>query len=114
MSHRSSRVACSLAVVCGVSLRHIALIFSSLCLMPITQASIKRWSDAIGSNLSSQEEMLPPLLAIPPATECHIDGDYPRGTINWVMVLKDEHDGILLTHEAGAEQGADARQFLQK
>jgi hypothetical protein len=58
MSHSIIRLACYLAVVCGVSLRHIALIFSSLFLIPITKSSIKRWIDDIGSNLSIQEEML--------------------------------------------------------
>src|SRR5207245_121845 len=114
MSHSIIRLACYLAVVCGVSLRHIALIFSSLFLLPITKSSIKRWSDDIGSNLSSQEERLQQLLAITPATECHIDGYDPRGTDNCVMVVKDEHDRILMTHEAGSENGADARKFLQK
>ena len=42
MSHSMIRLACYLAVVCGVSLRHIALIFSALFLMPITKSSIKR------------------------------------------------------------------------
>src|SRR2546428_2111474 len=114
MSHSIIRLACYLAVVCGVSLRHIALIFSSLFLLPITKSSIKRWSDDIGSNLPSQEERLQQLLAITPATECHIDGYDPRGTDNCVMVVKDEHDRILMTHEAGSENGADARKFLQK
>jgi hypothetical protein len=114
MSHSIIRLACYLAVVCGVSLRHIALIFSSLFLIPITKSSIKRWIDDIGSNLPSQEEMLQQLLAITPATECHIDGYYPRGTDNCVMVVKDEHDRILMTQEVGSENGADARKFLQK
>jgi hypothetical protein len=114
MSHSIIRLACYLAVVCGVSLRHIALIFSSLFLIPITKSSIKRWIDDIGSNLPSQGEMLQQLLAITPATECHIDGYYPRGTDNCVMVVKDEHDRILMTHEARSENGADARKFLQK
>src|SRR3989442_5485247 len=114
MSHSIIRLACYLAVVCGVSLRQIALIFSSLFLLPITKSSIKRWSDDIGSNLPSQEERLQQLLAITPATECHIDGYDPRGTDNCVMVVKDEHDRILMTHEAGSENGADARKFLQK
>jgi hypothetical protein len=30
------------------------------------------------------------------------------------MVVKDEHDRILITHEAESENGEDARQFLQK
>jgi hypothetical protein len=114
MSHSIIRLACYLAVVCGVSLRHIALIFSSLFLIPITKSSIKRWIDDIGSNLPSQEEMLQQLLAITPATECHIDGYYPRGTDHCVMVVKDEHDRILMTQEVGSENGADARKFLQK
>ena len=114
MSHSIIRLACYLAVVCGVSLRHIALIFSSLFLLPITKSSIKRWIDDIGSNLPSQEERLQQLLAITPATECHIDGYDPRGTDNCVMVVKDEHDRILMTHAAGSEHGADARKFLQK
>src|SRR3989441_1097122 len=82
--------------------------------LSVTKSSIKRWIDDIGSNLPSQEEMLQQLLAITPATECHIDGYYPRGTDNCVMVVKDEHDRILMTHEAGSENGADARKFLQK
>jgi len=114
MSHSSIRLACYLAVVCGVSLRHIALIFAALFLMPITKSSIKRWIDDIGSNLPSPEKMRQQLLALTPATECHIDGYYPRGTDNCVMVVQDEHDRILMTHEAGSENGADARKFLQK
>jgi hypothetical protein len=113
MSHSIIRLACYLAVVCGVSLRHLALLFSALFLIPITKSSIKRWIDDIGANLPSQEEMLRQLLAITPATECHIDGYYPRGTDNCVMVVKDEHDRILMTHEAASENGADAKQFLQ-
>ena len=30
------------------------------------------------------------------------------------MVVKDEHDRILITREAASENGADARQFLQR
>src|SRR5262249_21137188 len=114
MSHSVIRLACYLAVVCGVSLRHMALLFSALFLIPITKSSIKRWMDDIGANLPSQEEMLRQLLAIVPATECHIDGDYPRGTDNCVMVVKAEHDRILMTHEAASEHGDEAKQFLQQ
>jgi hypothetical protein len=114
MSHSVIRLACYLAVVCGVSLRHIALLFSVLFLIPITKSSIKRWIDGIGMHLPTPEEILRHLLALTPATECHIDGYYPRGTDNCVMVVKDEHDRILITHEAESENGEDARQFLQK
>jgi hypothetical protein len=114
MSHSVIRLACYLAVVCGVSLRHIALLFSALFLIPITKSSIKRWIDAIGSNLPTPEEILRHLLALTPVTECHIDGYYPLGTDNCVMVVKDEHDRILMTHEAASENGDDARQFLQR
>jgi len=100
-------------VVCGVSLRHIALLFSALFLIPMTKSSIKRWLDDIGSHLPPPEERLRQLLAITPATECHIDGSYPLGTDHGVMVVKDEHDRILLTHEVASENGEDARQFLQ-
>ncbi len=114
VSHSVIRLACYLAVVCGVSLRHIALLFSSLFLIPITKSSIKRWIDDIGSHLPAPEEMLRHLLAITPATECHIDGYYPLGTDHCVMVVKDEHDRILMTHEAVSENGDAARQFLQQ
>lgn len=113
MSHSSIRLACYLAVVCGVSLRHIALLFSSLFLLPITKSSVKRWIDDIGSHLPSQEDILQRLLAVTPATECHIDGYYPMGTDNCVMVIKDEHDRILMTHEAASENGEEAQQFLK-
>jgi hypothetical protein len=114
MSHSVIRLACYLAVVCGVSLRHIALLFAALFLIPITKSSIKRWIDDIGSNLPTPEQMLRQLLALTPATECHIDGYYPLGTDNCVMVVKDEHDRILMTHEVASENGDDARQFLQQ
>src|SRR5438309_4787181 len=113
MSHSVIRLACYLAVVCGVSLRHIALLFSVLFLIPITKSSMKRWIDDIGVHLPTPEEMLQQLLALAPATECHIDGDYPLGTDHCVMVVKDEHDRILITHEAVSENGEDAKKFLQ-
>jgi hypothetical protein len=113
MSHSVIRLACYLAVVCGVSLRHIALLFSVLFLIPITKSSIKRWIDDIGSHLPPPEQMLQQLLARTPATECHLDGYYPLGTDHCVMVVKDEHDRILITHEAASENGDDARKFLQ-
>ena len=112
MSHSVIRLACSLAVVCGVSLRHIALLFSALFLLPMTKSSIKRWIDAIGAHVPPPEELLRQLLARTPATACHMDGDYPLGTDHGVMVVKEEHDRILLTHEATSENGAEARQLL--
>jgi hypothetical protein len=114
MSYSVIRLACYLAVVCGVSLRHIALLFSALFLIPITKSSIKRWIDDIGSHLPTPQEMLRHLLALTPVTECHIDGYYPLGTDHCVMVVKDEHDRILITHEAASENGDEARQFLQR
>jgi len=114
MSHSVIRLACYLAVVCGVSLRHIALLFSALFLIPITKSSIKRWIDDIGSHLPTPEKMLQHLLTRSPATECHIDGYYPLGTDHCVMVVKDEHDRILITQEVASENGKDARQFLQQ
>jgi Transposase len=114
MSHSIIRLSCYLAVVCGVSLRQIALIFSSLFLISISKSSIKRWIDTIGSNLPSQEEMLQYLLVLKPVTECHLDGYYPMGTDNCVMVVKDEHDRILMTYETESENGEDARQFLKR
>jgi Transposase len=113
MSHSVIRLACYLAVVCGVSLRHIALLFAVLFLIPITKSSIKRWIDAIGSHLPTPEQMLQQLLARTPATACHSDGYYPLGTDHCVMVVKDEHDRLLITHEAASENGDDARKFLQ-
>jgi hypothetical protein len=114
MSKSIIRLACYLAVVCGGSLRPIALLFSVLFLIPMTKSSIKRWLDDIGSNLPTPEQMLQPLLALTPVTECHIDGYYPLGTAPCVMVVKDEHDRILMTHEVASEHGDDARQFLQR
>src|SRR2546425_9981786 len=77
MSHSVIRLACYLAVVCGVSLRHIALLFAALFLIPITKSSINRWIDDIGSHLPTPEDMLRHLLALTPVTECHIDCYYP-------------------------------------
>jgi hypothetical protein len=49
-SKRMIRLACALAVVCGVSLRPLALLCSALCLIPIPKSSIKRWMDDLGSH----------------------------------------------------------------
>jgi hypothetical protein len=84
-----------------------------LFLIPITKSSIKRGIDDLGWHLPAPEERLRQLLAIAPATECHIDSYDPLGTDHCVMVVKDEHDRILMTHEAVSEHGEDARQFLQ-
>src|SRR6266704_3185329 len=114
MSHSVIRLACYLAVVCGVSLRHSALLCAALCQIPMTKSAMKRWIDDIGSHLPTPEQLLQQLLALTPATECHLDGYYPLGTDNCVMVVKDEHDRILMTHEAASEHGADTRKFLQQ
>src|SRR5262249_2183216 len=60
------------------------------------------------------EEMLRHLLARAPVTACHINGSSPLGTETCVMVVKDEHDRILSTHEAASEKGEDARQCLPR
>jgi transposase len=114
MSHSVIRLACDLAVVCGVSLRHLALLFSGLFLIPMSTSSMKRWMDDVGVHVPTPEEMLRQLLALAPATECHIDGYDPLGTEHCVMVVKDAHGRILLTHEAASEHGEAARQFLQR
>jgi hypothetical protein len=108
------RLSSYLAVNCGVSLRNISIIFTYLFLITISKSSIKRWIDDIGSNLPSDENLLKQMIDLKKPTECHIDGYYPMGTDNCVMVVKDEHDRILITHEADSENKDDAIQFLTK
>lgn len=108
------RLSCYLAINCGVSLRSIAQIFTYLFLVPITKSSIQRWIDIIGENLPSEDEILKQLVAIKKPEECHIDGYYPMGTDNCVMVVKDENDRILMTHEAASENKEEAIKFLEK
>ena len=114
MSHSVTRLACDLAVVCGVSLRHLALLFSVLFLMPMTQSSMQRWMEDIGVQLPTPEAMLGHLLVLAPATACPLAGYDPLGTDTCVMVVKDAHDRILIPHAAASENGADARPFLQR
>jgi hypothetical protein len=108
------RWAGSLAVVCGVRLRPMALIFASLFLMPMPQSSSKRWIADSGAHVPSQEEMRRPLLARTPATACHLDGSYPLGPDHGVMVVKDAHDRILMPPDAASEQGDEARPLLPR
>lgn len=108
------RLACFLAVICGVSLRNIAVIFTVLFLIPVSKSSVKRWIDEVGSSLPSEEEILKQMVGLKKPAQCHIDGYYPMGTDNCVMVIKDESDRILITHEVRSENGDDAREFLQK
>jgi len=108
------RLSCYLAVICGVSLRNIATLFTFIFLIPITKSSIKRWIDDIGDNLPSDEVILQKLMEIKQPTECHIDGYYPLGTDVCVMVIKDQYDRILITYEAESENKEDAISFLTK
>jgi Transposase len=114
MSNRIIRLACSLAVVCGVSLRHIALLFSALFLSPMTTSSIKRWMDDMGLNFPTPEQRLQQLLTLLPVTACPIDGYSPLGTDHCVLVVKAEQDRILMPHEAASAHGDDAKQFLPR
>src|SRR6266853_2470113 len=66
----------------------------------------------IGCTLPTPEEMLRHLLVLAPTTECHIDGSYPLGTDHCVMVVQEEQDRLLMTHEAASEHGDDAKHFL--
>lgn len=108
------RLSCFLAVVCGVTLRNISLLFSVLFHVPVTKSSIQRWIDEVGKNLPTEEEILKQLVELKAPIECHIDGYYPLGTQNCVMVIRDEHGRILITHEAKSENKKSAIQFLEK
>lgn len=108
------RLTCFLAVICGVSLRNIAMIFTVLFQISVTKSSVKRWIDTVGASLPSEEEIVQQMIELKKPQECHIDGYYPMGTNNCVMVIKDEADRILMTHEASSENSEDAILFLQK
>lgn len=114
MSRSVIRLCCFLAVICGVSLRNIALIFRVLFQIPVTKSTIKRWIDEIGDNLPSEEDILKKLIDLKKPSQCHIDAYYPLGTNRCVMVIKDEFDRILITNETDSENGDDARKFLYK
>lgn len=114
MSKNIIRLSCFLAVICGVSLRNIATIFRVLFQIPVTKSTIKRWIDEIGGNLPSEEDILKNLTEQKKPSQCHIDGYYPLGTKRCVMVIKDESDRILITHEADSENGEEAKKFLNK
>src|SRR5712691_1203928 len=59
------------------------------------------------------EAMRQPWLALTPATAGHLDGDYPLGPENWVMVVKDAPARILMTPDAASEHGEDVKPLLQ-
>ncbi len=113
MSRNIIRLACFLAVICGVSLRNIALIYSSLFQVPVSRSCIKRWIDEIGSGLC-EKDILRKIRILKEPSECHIDAYYPLGTDRCVMVIKDDYDRILITHETDSENGEEAGIFLQK
>ena len=108
------RWACSLAVGCGGSLRHIARLLACLFLLPIPQASLKRWMEDIGAPLPTPEERLRHLLALPPAMAWPLDGSYPGGTDPGMRGGKDEPDRLWRTHAAASTKGDDARQGLPR
>jgi hypothetical protein len=83
MSSNVIRLCCFLAVICGVSLRNIALIFNILFQIPVTKSTIKRRIDDIGDNIPSEEDILKQLTEQKKPSECHIDGYYPLGTDRW-------------------------------
>jgi len=58
------RLACFLAVVCGVTLRNISTIFTVLFQIPVTKSAVRRWIDEVGSSLPSEEEILKQLVEL--------------------------------------------------
>ena len=112
MRHRVIRWAGSLAVVCGVSRRHMARLFAVLFLLAMTTSSSTRWSDDMGTHGPPPEERLGHLRALAPATEGPLDGDAPLGTAHGVRVVQEEQARLLMTQEAASETGEDARQWL--
>lgn len=114
MSKSVIRLSCFLAVICGVSLRNISTIFRCLFQIPATKSTIKRWIDEVGDHLLSEEEILQQLTDLKTPAECHIDAYYPLGTDRCVMVIKDEFDRILITHETASENADEAKKFLRK
>jgi hypothetical protein len=114
MSQSMSRLACDLAVVGGVRLRHLARLFAALCLMPLPPSALKRWMDASGSHFPTPAQLLRPRLLCLPVTECHRAGSSPLGTDHGGRVGKDAHDRLLIPHEAAAAKGDDAQQWLQR
>ncbi|GAB6146997.1 transposase [Desulfocicer niacini] len=57
---------------------------------------------------------MPDLSAQEGVFERLLDGYYPMGTNKCVMVIKDEYDRILITHEADSENATEASAFLNK
>jgi len=114
MSMNVLRLSCFSGVICGVSLRNIADIFSFLSEIPITESSVKRRTDEIGGNLPSEEEILKKLTEIKMPDQCHTDSYYPSGTDNCVTEIKDESDRILITRETDSENAREAEKFLGK
>ena len=113
MSKNIIRLACFLAVICGVTLRNIATIFTVLFQVPVTKSGISRWTDEIGCQLS-EEDILRKLTEQRKPEECHIDAYYPLGTDRCVMVIRDDDDRILITHGTDSENAQDAKIFLKK
>jgi len=114
MSCNIIRLSCFPAVICGVTLRNTAAIFSVLFRIPVTKSAVKRWIDEIGGNLPSEEEILKKLTDLKKADRCHIDACYPLGTDRCVTVIRDEHDRILITDETDTENADEAVKFLKK
>ena len=113
MSRNIIRPACFLAVICGVTLRNMAAIFTVLFQVPVTKSGISRWINGIGCQLSG-EDILGKLTEQRKPEECHIDAYYPPGTDRCVMVIRDDDDRILITHETDSENAQDAKMFLKK
>ncbi len=112
MSQSLMRWSGSLAVVGGVSLRPMALLFSSLFLIPMTTASSTRWRDALGSHLPKEAAMLQAWLALKPVTEGQRDGDSPLGTDPGVLGVQEEPARSLRTQEGESEHGDEAQKVL--
>jgi len=114
MRHSVLRLSGSLAVVCGGSLRPVAVLCAALFLLPMTKSSSKRWLAASGSHVPTPEERRRQLLALAPATAGHSDGSDPWGTDHGVRVVKAAPDRLRMPQAAAAEHGEEARQCLPR
>ena len=112
LSHRGLRVACDLAVVCGVRLRPMALLCAALCLRPMTTSSINRGLADLGSHFPPPAQRLQPRRARTPVTEGPRAGDDPLGTEHGVMGRTEAQARLLRTQAAASAPGAAARPLL--
>lgn len=113
VSDAVKRASVLLVVIGAIGYRRVAWLLQELFRVTTSKSSLARWVKEVASLLPSREKMVQLLNGEKPITEAHFDEIYPRGKLDPVLVLKDEHGRVFATQQVETRDEEHVKSFLE-